>query len=395
MSARRASAGGLTGRGLAVLAGGIAVGVAGWLVGQPPLLAAGAFGALLPLLAALGVRRTQVLLGSTRTVDTSRLPLGEAADVVLTVENASRWSTGALLLEDEVPARLGESTRLLLDRVPPRAVRSVRYPMIGRERGRARLGPLAVTVRDAFGMAEVTHAFDTTTPILVTPRIVDLSRAGSSLTPGGRGDSRVTSISARGDDDVLPREHRPGDDVRRIHWRATARSGDLMVRREEQAWQSALVVILDNRANAHSGSGPDSTFEWAVSAAASVCLHFRSVGWDVTAVSADGAVLVDPHSGADGILTGFGEVRTTLAGMSPAITAATEGASAVVAVVGRVTEDAARALVRPATGFAAALVLAPGPTGALLAQGWRIAEWTRGASVPDVWAQVGASRVPS
>lgn len=395
MSSGRPAVGGLTGRGIGVLAAGLLVVVAGWWLGQPPLIASGALGALLPVVGALGVRRTRVLLGSSRMVDHSRLPLGETADVVLTVENSSRWSTGALLLEDAVPPRLGSPTRLLLDRVPPRAVRAVRYPMTGLERGRARLGPLAVTVRDPFGMAEVTHTFDATTPVLITPRIVDLSRAGSSLTPGGRGESRVTSISARGDDDVLPREHRPGDDIRRIHWRATARYGDLMVRREEQAWQSSLVVILDNRAQAHTGSGPDSTFEWAVSAAASVCLHFRSVGWDVTAVTADGSVLVAPDAGADGILVGFAEVRATAAGMSAAVSAAAEGASAVIAVVGRVTEDAARALARPPTGFAAALVLAPGATGALSAQGWRIAEWTRGERLTDVWAHLDASRVPS
>lgn len=393
MSLSRLAVGGLTGRGTSVLVFGAVLVGAGWFLGEGPVVAAGCLAALLPILGVLGVRRTRVQLGSSRVVDQARLTLGAGEEVVLHVENASRWATGALLLEDAVPERLGHPTRLLLDRVPPRAVRSVRYPIVGRERGRARLGPLAVTVRDPFGMAALTHGFASTTPVLVTPHIVDLSRDGSSLTPGGRGEARVMSLAARGDDDVLPREHRAGDDYRRIHWRATARYGDLMVRREEQSWQSSLVVVLDNRATAHTGSGPDSTFEWAVSAAASVCLHYRALGWHVTVVTADGAVLVDPDHDLDATLVAFAEVRTTLAAMSRALTSVAESASAMVAVVGRVTEDASAALVRPASGFAAALVLAPAPTVALRAQGWRVAEWSRRDPVGDAWARVAPTRV--
>lgn len=393
MSPSRWAVGGLTGRGTSLLVVGAALVGVGWFLGEAPAMAAGCLAALLPLLGVLGVRRTRVLLGSSRVVDQARLPLGSAGEVVLHVENASRWATGALLLEDGVPERLGHPTRLLLDRVPPRAIRSVRYAIVGRERGRARLGPLAVTVRDPFGMAALTHTFASTTPVLVTPRIVDLSRDGSSLSPGGRGDTRVMSIAARGDDDVLPREHRPGDDYRRIHWRATARYGDLMVRREEQSWQSSLVVVLDNRATAHTGTGPESTFEWAVCAAASICLHYRTLGWQVTVVTADGVLLVDPDRDLDGTLLALAEVRLTLAGMSRALTTVAEGASAMVAVIGRVTEDASAALVRPASGFAAALVLAPAPAGALRAQGWRVAEWSRRDPVADIWARVAPTRV--
>ena len=60
------------------------------------------------------------------------------------------------------------------------------------------------------------------------------------------------------------REYRHGDDLRRVHWRSTARYGELMVRREEQPWQARCTVLLDTRAIAHRGAGPASSFEWAV-----------------------------------------------------------------------------------------------------------------------------------
>ena len=86
--------------------------------------------------------------------------------------------------------------------------------------------------------------------------------------------------AAAGDDDVIPRAYRDGDELRRVHWRSTARYGELMVRREEQRWQDRAVLILDSRRTAHVGTGPSSSFEFAVSAAASVGVHLARSGLD-------------------------------------------------------------------------------------------------------------------
>src|SRR5260370_42138792 len=53
-----------------------------------------------------------------------------------------------------------------------------------------------------------------------------------------------------------------------------------MVRREEQRWQDRAVVILDSRRGAHVGTGPNSSFEFAVSAAASIGVHLARAGLD-------------------------------------------------------------------------------------------------------------------
>jgi len=52
------------------------------------------------------------------------------------------------------------------------------------------------------------------------------------------------------------REHRHGDDLRKVHWRATARSGELMVRLEERPWRAQATLLLDTRTRAHLGTGP-------------------------------------------------------------------------------------------------------------------------------------------
>ena len=61
-----------------------------------------------------------------------------------------------------------------------------------------------------------------------------------------------------------------------------------MVRREEQPWETRAAVVLDTRRQGHRGEGPTSSFEWAVSAAASVALHLRRSSYKIRLVTGSG-----------------------------------------------------------------------------------------------------------
>ena len=104
----------------------------------------------------------------------------------------------------------------------------------------------------------------------------------------GSGDNRPRSFASGSAEDVTVREYRRGDDLRRVHWRSSARVGELMVRREEQPWQSRATLFLDNRTRAHRGQGIASSLEAAVSAAASVAVHLSQRGFTVRLVTATG-----------------------------------------------------------------------------------------------------------
>jgi uncharacterized protein (DUF58 family) len=73
-----------------------------------------------------------------------------------------------------------------------------------------------------------------------------------------------------------------------VHWRSSAHAGELMVRREEQPWQSRATLFVDNRRFAHRGTGPASSLEHAVSFAASVAVHLVQRGFSVRLVTASG-----------------------------------------------------------------------------------------------------------
>ncbi len=276
---------GLTTRGRSFLAAAVAAAISAWILGENDLLRVAALLAVLPLLATWYVGRTRYRMSCVRTLAPRRVPAGGRAQVTLQLQNISRLPTGTLLLEDQLPYALGRRPRLVLERLHARQRSSVTYTVQAEQRGRYQLGPLVVRLSDPFGLCELTRSLPALDRLTVFPRVIPLPTVRLPGGHTGAGESRARSVAVHGEDDIATREYRHGDDLRRVHWRSTARVGELMVRREEQPWESRATVILDCRAGAHRGDGPTSSFEWAVSAAASMAVHLRTAGYRVRLVA--------------------------------------------------------------------------------------------------------------
>jgi len=270
--------GALTTRGTSFLAAGVASAVASFLLGERTLLCVGVALIALPVLAAASARRAHYRISSSRIISPPRVPAGHTARVTLRLHNISRVPTGLLLAEDGVPYALGTRPRYVLDKIERNGVRELTYPLRSDLRGKFEIGPLQLRMADSFGLVEVTRLLTGRTTFVVTPRVVRLSKTVISRSWAGEGEGRSRLASAAGEDDVIPRAYRDGDERRRVHWRSTARYGELMVRREEQRWRNRATILLDARASAHMGSGAASSFEAAVSAAASVGVHILQEG---------------------------------------------------------------------------------------------------------------------
>jgi uncharacterized protein (DUF58 family) len=279
---------GLTTRGRSFLAAGIAACICGLALGEADLLRVGLFLCVLPIATATVVARTRFRLSAHRRLEPARVPVGETAQVILRLENLSRVPTGILLLEDRLPYSLGGRPRFVLNRVEAHGVREVSYPVRSDVRGRYVVGPLSLRFADLFGLVELTRSFTSTEALVVTPAVVALGSAPLGGDLAGGGENRARAISTTGEDDVTPREYRYGDDLRRVHWRSTARLGELMVRREEQPWQNRGTLLLDTRSSAHHGEGPASSLEWSVSAAASIGCHLARHGFGLRLVTDSG-----------------------------------------------------------------------------------------------------------
>ena len=407
----RVALSGLTTRGRCLLAAGVALAACAVLLGQRDLLRAAVFLVFLPLAAVFIVARTRYRLACSRLLDPPRVEAGRAASVRLRIDNVSKIPSGVLLMEDALPYVLGGRPRFVLDRVEPGGVREVSYPVRSDVRGHYRVGPLSVRLTDPFGLVELTRSFASVDDLIVTPTVSPLPsiRLGGDWTGGG--DATARSVSVSGSDDAATREYRHGDDLRKVHWRSTARVGELMVRREEQPFQSRATVLLDARLIAHRGDGPGSSFEWAVSAVASIAVNLGHAGYGLRVLLDSGIDLVPA-----GVPSGEGAVLDALAGVQSSriegLDTATEqlrrnGVDGVlVAVLGALGPDDAQRLARLRHGAAACVAVlvdtdtwAPsGPrrreearqafeaSAALLAAaGWRVLPVRHGTTLGSVW----------
>ncbi|MGA5101806.1 DUF58 domain-containing protein [Streptomyces lavendulocolor] len=415
----RAALGGLTTRGRSFLAAGVAAAVCAYVLGQGDLLRVGLLLAVLPLVCVLVLYRTRYQVAGSRRLSPQRVPAGAEARVHLRMENVSRLPTGLLMLQDHVPYVLGPRPRFVLDRVEAGGRREVSYRVRSDLRGRYPLGPLQLRLSDPFGMCELTRSFSAYDMLTVIPRTEPLPPGRLPGEATGYGEGRRRSLALAGEDDLIPREYRYGDDLRRVHWRSTAKYGELMVRREEQPQRARCTVLLDTREVGYQGSGPDSAFEWAVSGAASVVVHMLEQGFTVRLLTDEGSPL--PGDGPDGI-TGSAQDSAEAAGLmldALAVVDHSDGAGLsraydllsggneglLVAFVGDLDEEqaAVAARMRQRSGAAVAFVLDSGTwlTGGavpgavedrlrrLRDAGWTAVAVPPGASLSELWRHAG------
>ncbi|MFJ1746759.1 DUF58 domain-containing protein [Streptomyces sp. NPDC088116] len=422
----RVALSGLTTRGRSFLAAGVAAAICAYVLGQSDLLRVGLLLAVLPLICVSVLYRTRYRVAGSRQLTPTRVPAGSEARVRLRMDNVTRLPTGLLMLQDHVPYVLGPRPRFVLDRVEPGGRREVSYRVRSDLRGRYPLGPLQLRLSDPFGMCELTRSFsayDTLTVIPHTEPLPPVSLVGDST---GYGDGRQRSLALAGEDDVIPRGYRHGDDLRRVHWRSTARYGELMVRREEQPQRARCTVLLDTRRVAYQGAGPGSAFEWAVSGAASTLVHMLERGFTVRLLTDTGGAV--PGEGADGFAgatqesaDSAGLMMDTLAvvdhsdgvSISPSfdvLRGGTEGL--LVAFFGDLDQEqtAVAARMRQRSGSAVAFVLdsdgwasaGAGSAGRveerlrqLREAGWTALAVPSGAELPELWRQAARQRSES
>jgi uncharacterized protein (DUF58 family) len=211
---------------------------------------------------------------------TDRAQVGQHAQEVIEIRNRDVFPKLWLEVEDPSDLPGHRSRRIII--VPPRRSRNwmVDTPLL--RRGLYDWGPLRVVGTDPLGIFRRVRHYGGRQQILVYPPVVDLPRfhAPPANLPGeGRWRKRTHYVTPNASG---IREYAPGDAFNRIHWRSTARTGELMVKTFELDPASDIWDILDMERRVAAGAGEDSTEEYGVRVAASVARHFlvenRSVG---------------------------------------------------------------------------------------------------------------------
>lgn len=256
-----------TRRGLAVLIGSFGALAAGWVFALPEVFAAGAAGVVLVGATALAVRFRSRVPTVRRTARPLRLPVGDPCEIALLALHDRRSPSAVVALTDRVDGSGIAEVLLGPLRAGERA--EATYSLPTRRRGVQRIGPLRTEVVDPFGLVRRWSVDERITAVVVLPRVVPLAPMPQAVGDEPELGARSMVAASTVDEDFTGlRGYVPGDDVRRIHWPSSARTGTAMVRQFEVPWQHRSTVLVDLRPSRHDPASFERTLTAAASAAA-------------------------------------------------------------------------------------------------------------------------------
>ncbi|WGX98370.1 DUF58 domain-containing protein [Nocardioides sp. L-11A] len=251
------------GRGVLLLT--VVVWVLGWRLGWDEMLLVAATGLVLLAGCALFMAgRTQ--LEVSLDVEPPRVTVGEAVAGSLAVTNRAR--TPALPFVLELPVGEG-GVAFSYPLMGPGSTQEEIFVVPTEKRGVIDVGPATSVRGDPVGLFRRDLAWSEVTEIFVHPRIVPLEPLGTGLMRDLEG---VTSANVSMSDLAFHalREYSPGDDLRHVHWRSSARHGKLLVRQFLDTRRSHLTIVVDSRAASYRS---DEDYETAISVAGSLLVR--------------------------------------------------------------------------------------------------------------------------
>ncbi|MEE8592609.1 MAG: DUF58 domain-containing protein [Candidatus Bipolaricaulota bacterium] len=218
-----------------------------------------------------------------RIVDRSRISEEETIEVALAMASRDR-SYPMILAHDEIPSGMtcvsGDNYyQGSIDPGEPRQL--IRYTLEG-VRGVYGFSTIQALVWSPFGLAVTEAAIEAPIELRLLPHYEELGPVSirPRRTRAFAGPIR-SNLSGSGIDFYGCRTFTQGDDIRRINWRAYARTDELVICDYEQERITDVSLILDARARAHAFVGTHHTFEFATRATASLASHFCTQGNNV------------------------------------------------------------------------------------------------------------------
>jgi len=231
----------VTRRGWLTLFLGAATYVVAWLFGAKALYPVATGLVLAPLVARTWVRAAAAPIVLRRRAGKGALLEGEDVWVTLEARPASRVPAPSLAVTERI-TRYGEQETPL--RRAGRAYRGT-YVLERVPRGRYAVEEARAAIEDPFGLARTEVELAAGGSLLVYPRLVSLDRLFSESGAHAHDGRRLLLRRPSGFDLHSVREYERGESLRKVHWRTTARRGQLMVKELEDAPRDEIAVLLD------------------------------------------------------------------------------------------------------------------------------------------------------
>lgn len=214
---------------------------------------------------------------------------GDTVEFCLVVRTSSRIPRLFMEARDQLPAWLQPAdSEAVSFSVPANAISKVPYRVRLLKRGAYRLESVYVTALDPLGVFAFSKRFEAPGELLVYPvpePISDIVLMGAERY--GFRELPIATTRGSGVDPDGVREYIPGDPLRRVHWKSTARSGKLSVIEFEESRAVNVVIALDICRQGQYGEGRESSFEYLVRVAASLAQSSIRQGASVRLITGD------------------------------------------------------------------------------------------------------------
>lgn len=272
---------GVTRIGIAALFGAVLMWILAYVVAGTAMYLF-AYGVVLLLGISVAIAPRNLKLSGTREGLFPRVSEGDRLDVEVSL--LAQRTVSTFILEERVPERLGTTVKVPVTRLPKGRGVSHRYTLRAARRGVYQVGPLVAVASDPLGLSERETVVSEPFELLVHPRIElvsDRPLSRSHEDPPIR--PPVSRPWPSGAEFYGMREYQRGDDTRKIVWKATAKTGKVMIREAEQGITDHVTIILDTDRSFHSndGDGLSESFEMGVRAAASLAVRHLREGYEV------------------------------------------------------------------------------------------------------------------
>jgi uncharacterized protein (DUF58 family) len=233
----------------------------------------------------LGRRRPDLV--ARRSDIPPRLRQGQRMEIE--VEVSAERRVGVFLMEERLHPHLGRGRAVAVAGLGPGEVVTHRYAVTPRLRGVYEVGPLVAVWTDPFGLTRATTELLPPTEVIVHPAteaVHDRPLTRQWEDPPTRPPESKPWPS--GFEFYGMRDYVRGDELKRVVWKAVARTGRLLIRESEQGITDRVHLLVDTDRSSHSPGTPSDTFEAAVKTAASLGVQHLRNGFSVQLFSNSG-----------------------------------------------------------------------------------------------------------
>lgn len=280
----------VTRRGWLLAGAAVALLICGRILGITELFGLAVAAAAVVVAARVHVGRGAGEIAVVARVSPSVAYVGESARLELQVENRGRRPSRGLLLRP-LPYRGGQTPidtgEIAVPTLQPGESARIVLSLPTTHRGAYELAGVSVELEDPLGVAARRVGAPCTARLVVLPVLEQLEDLAPFSAFAGRDEALRSTAARLGSGLSSFRQYAEGDDLRLVHWKTTARIGELMVREggDPEAPESlSVTVVLDCRRSVHTAD----TFETAVSTAASVLDTCAAIGAAVCLVTTGG-----------------------------------------------------------------------------------------------------------